>query len=249
MKTTLRRVALATLLSMVPVSAAFAATIKGKVVNTHDLLNPVWNEAKDPAKNRYNFREPAPSVPPDARVLRGHLPREVALVALGEGAAPMKTPLRVIVSGGRLMQTTIVVPPGQELRFENHDPFPHVLHETSGKGGMSKGVLAPGQATPWTTPKEPGVYEIRDELTPSLRAWVVVEPRAVRSVYPNKKGDFAMELEPGSYTLRAYHNGAPVGEELPVEVKPAPAEQLLPNPLKAGADKKKDDKKDQKAGG
>lgn len=249
MKTTLRRVALATVLSLVPVSAAYAASLKGKVVNTHDLLNPVWNEAKDPANNRYNFREPAPSVPPDARVLRGHLPRELALVALADGAAPMKTPLRVIVSGGRMMQTTIVVPPGQEIRFENHDPFPHVLYETTGSAGMSKGVLAPGAATPWTAPSKPGKYEFRDEVTPSLRAWVVVEPRAMRSVYPNKKGEFAMELEPGAYTLRAFHNGEPVGEELPVEVKVAPQEQLLTAPLKAGADKKKDEKKDQKAGG
>ena len=57
-------------LALVPFSAFAAATIKGKVVNTQELLNPVWNEAKDPAKHRFNFREPASTVPADASIIR-----------------------------------------------------------------------------------------------------------------------------------------------------------------------------------
>ena len=65
-------------------SGVLAATIKGKVGNTHDLLNPVWNEAKDPAAHRFTFREPSPSVPPDVRILRGHMQKELCIVALTE---------------------------------------------------------------------------------------------------------------------------------------------------------------------
>lgn len=248
------RTALATvgLLFLVP-TAVLAATAKGRVVNTQDLLNPVWNEAKDPNAHRFTFREPAASVPPDARVLRGHLSKELCLVALQDGAQALKTPLRIKISGGRTSFVTLVVPPGQEIRFENHDPTPHSIYEVSGAGGLTKGTMQPDGARSWTPPG-PGKYEIRDELSPSLRAWVVVEPKAMKSVYPNRKGEFAMDLEPGTYELRGYYNGEPVGEAMPLEVKPAPAEQQLPNPLKVGADKKKEDdgaKKDEpaKAGG
>lgn len=238
------------LLLLVP-TAVIAATAKGRVVNTQDLLNPVWNEAKDPNAHRYTFREPAASVPPDSRILRGHLPKELSLVALAEGAQPLKTPLRIKIEGGRTSFVTLVVPPGQEIRFENHDPTPHSIYEKSGAGGFTKGTMQPEGARSWTPPG-PGTYEIRDELSPSLRAWVVVEPKAMKSVYPNRKGEFAMELEPGTYELRAYHNGAVVGEPMNVDIKPAPAEQQLKDPLKAGADKKKDDDKKEeppKAGG
>ncbi len=232
-------------LVLLPVTAYAAATVKGKVINTQDLLNPVWNEAKDPAKHRFNFREPASTVPADARVLRGHISKELCIAALQEKGEPLKTPIRVVVAGGRTSPVTIVVPPGQELQFENHDPFPHDIYEVSGKGGFGEGVMAPDKNRNWTPPG-PGKYEIRDKTAPSLRSWVVVEPKVVKSVYPNRKGDFAIELEPGSYTLVGFFNGEKVGEPLPVEVKPAPAEQMLKDPLKAGADKKteaKDDKK------
>jgi hypothetical protein len=239
------------LLFLVP-TAVLAATAKGRVVNTQDLLNPVWNEAKDPNARRYTFREPAASVPPESRILRGHLSKELCLVALADGAQPLKTPLRIKISGGRTSFVTLVVPQGQEIRFENHDPTPHSPYEVSGAGGFTKGMMQPDGARSWTPPK-PGKYEIRDELSPSLRAWVVVEPRAMKSVYPNRKGEFAMELEPGTYELRGYYNGEPVGEPMPLEVKPAPAEQPIKDPLKVGADKKKEDeaKKEEpaKAGG
>jgi len=104
------------------------------------------------------------------------------------------------------------------------------------------------------TPPGPGKYEIRDKLAPSLRSWVVVEPNVLKTVYPNRTGDLETELDPGTYTLRAYFAGEAVGEPLPLTIKPAPLELTLDKPLKAGPDKaeKKDDtKKDAapKAGG
>lgn len=226
---------------LVPVTAFAAATVKGKVANTQELLNPVWNEAKDPAKHRFNFREPASTVPADARVLRGHISKELCIAALQEKGEALKTPIRVVVQGGRTSPVTIVVPPGQELQFENHDPFPHNIYEVSGKGGFNEGVMAPDKNRNWTPPG-PGKYELRDKSAPSLRSWVVVEAKVVKSVYPNRKGDFAMELEPGSYTLVGFFNGEKVGDPLQVEVKPAPAEQLLKDPLKVGPDKKTESK-------
>lgn len=244
---TLGRVTLACVLATLPPSLGIAATVKGKVVNTHELLNPVWAEAKEAAAHRYTFREPSPSVPVDARVLRGHLSKEVCIVATAEGAPPPKAAIRIKIEGGRTSAVTLVIAPGQEIKFENRDPTPHIFYEVNGKG-LPEGVMAPDSSRTWTPPG-PGKYEFRDKLSPSLRSWIIVEPNVVKAIFPNRKGDFAMDLEPGKYTLQTYFNGEKVGEPQQIEVMPAPAEQPLKEPLKAGADKKKDEKKDEKKDG
>ena len=50
-------------------------------------------------------------------------------------------------------------------------------------------------------------YEIRDAASPSVRGWIVVVPKAAAVAYPDRKGEFAMDLEPGKYKLRGYFNG------------------------------------------
>ena len=240
---TLRRVTIACVLALLPLSSAFGATVKGKVVNTQDLLNPVWNEAKEPGSHRYTFREPSPSVPPDMRVLRGHLKKELCIAVLGEKAEAPKSPIRIKIEGGRTSVVTLVVAPGQEIKFENRDPTHHNIYEVSGKGGLPEGTMAPDGSRTWTPPG-PGKYEIRDKLSPSLRSWIVVDATLMKAVFPTRAGDFSLDLEPGTFTLQAFFNGEKVGEALPIEVKPAPAEQPLKDPLKAGPDKKKDEPKD-----
>ncbi len=228
-------------------TAVLGATVKGKVANTRELLNPVWTEAKSPQSHRYTFREPSSSVPTDSRVLRGHFSKELCLVALSElPAKPRPKPIVVVVEGGRTSRVTLVVAPGQEIQFENHDLTDHAIYTVGDQpGGLSKGVMKPDGTRAWTPPG-PGKYEFRDELSPSLRSWIVVEPRAASVKYPNRGGDFDMELDPGLYTLRAYYNGEQVGEDLPIEVKDKPPEQPLKEPLKAGPDKKDDKKVDPK---
>jgi len=233
----LARSALALVAITLAPTLALAANVKGKVTNTRDLLNSVWNEAKDPAKRRFTFREPAASVPADARVLRGHLAKELCIAATSEaGGAKPAGAMRIVVEGGRTSVVTIVVAPGQELLFENHDPTPHTLYEVNGKGDFSKSTLAPNAQRTWT-PTAPGTYELRDELAPSLRSWIVVEPKLVKAGFPTRKGDFAIELQPGAYKVQAYFQGAPVGEAMPIDVPAFPAEQPLAAPLKAGPDK------------
>jgi hypothetical protein len=230
----LRRAVVAVALLCVPGLAIAAVTIKGKTTGTAKLLNPVWTEAKDPKKNRYTFREPSATVRPDVRNLTAYLPKELCIAALAaEKGAPLKVPLRVVVAGGRTTPVTLVVAEGQQIQFENHDPFPHKLYEVSGKGGFGAAEMAPTKTRIWTPPAA-GKYELRDQGAPSIRSWVVVEPRTVAVGYPDRKGEFAIELEPGTYTLKAFFNGEPVGKELEVVAKPGPAEQLIPQPLSVG---------------
>jgi len=226
---TLRPLALGILVVGLP-CFAFAAgpvTAKGKIQGAEKLLNPVWNEAKDPTAHRYTFREPSPTVRPDVRTLTPHAPKEIAVVVLGEGAAE-KVPITVTIAGGRTTPVTIVVPQGQVIQFENKDPFPHKLYDVGSKG-LGAVETGPAKSRSWTPPG-PGKYEVRDQVAPSIRSWVVVEPKAAKVVYPDRKGEFTIEVDPGPYKLRAYFNGEPVGQELDVVITPFPA---VDQPLKA----------------
>lgn len=226
-----RRAALVAFAIVLVPGAALAATItvKGKINGGNKLLNPVWAEAAEAKRNRYSFRDQSPTVRGDVRVLTSHLPKELCIAALAEKGTPNKSPLRMVIAGGRTSPVTLVVAEGQQILFENQDPFPHKIYDTNNKG-LAPVETGPAKNRGWTPPG-PGKYEIRDQLAPSVRSWVVVEPRVVNVGYPDRKGDFAIDLEPGKYKLRGYHNGEPVGQELDVVVAPAPVEQLLKAPL------------------
>lgn len=215
--------------------AAGPVTLKGKTLGASKLLNPVWEEARDPSLHRYTFREPSATVRPDVRALTAHLPKEVCIAALVDGEAqPLKAPLRVVVAGGRTTPVTLVVAKGQSILFENQDPFPHKLYVV---GADQKGLQAtetgPAKSRTWTPPG-PGKYEIRDQYAPSVRSWIVVEPRAQGVGYPDRKGDFQIDLDPGKYKLRGYFKGEPIGTELDILVAPVPVEQPLRAPLMLG---------------
>ncbi|WP_437673792.1 hypothetical protein [Sorangium sp. So ce131] len=227
----IRRLALTLAIVAAPGVALAAVAVKGKVTGVPKLLNPVWNEAKDPKANRYTFREPSPTVRADVRALVGYAPKEVCVAALGEKGAPLKTPLRVVVAGGRTSPVTLVVAEGQQIQFENQDPFPHKLYDTGNKG-LQPVETAAAKTRAWTPPG-PGKYEIRDQLAPSIRSWIVVEPRTVAVGYPDRQGNFTLEVEAGKYTLQGYFNGEPVGKPLEAVVK-GPDEQFIKEPVVVG---------------
>lgn len=220
-----------------PVAAVAAGpvTVKGKTAGAGKLLNPVWEEARDPKLHRYTYREPSATVRQDVRTLTAFLPKEVCIAALidGEGQ-PLKAPLRMVVAGGRTSPVTLVVAKGQAILFENQDPFPHKLYVVGpDQKGLQPAETAAAKTRTWTPPG-PGKYEIRDQLAPSVRSWVVVEPHVASVGYPDRKGDFQIDLDPGKYKLRGYFKGEPIGTELEVTIAPVPVEQPLKAPLLLG---------------
>jgi plastocyanin len=209
--------------------------VTGRIEGGDQLLNPVWNAAKDTKNHRFTFRVPSATVSAKSKTLTAYLPKELCIVALSaEAASPNKVPTRVVIAGGRTTPVTVVVQQGQQVQFENHDPFPHRLYATDkAVQGMAPTDTEPNKNRTWT-PAGPGKYELRDERAPSVLSWIVVEPKAVKTAYPNFKNEFQLELEPGSYTLQGYFNGAPVGKSLPLEVKPAPKVQKIVPALVVG---------------
>jgi hypothetical protein len=215
--------------------------VKGRILGGRALLNPVWTEAKDPNNHRYTFRAPSPTVGANAKVLTAYLPKELAIVALSDaGGKASGAPRQVHISGGRTTPVTVVVPEGQNVQFVNHDPFPHKLYDVKAtQGGMPAEDTLPKAQRIWKPPA-PGTYEIRDKLVPSLRSWVVVEPKAAGVGYPTIKNEFTVEgLEPGPYQLQGYHNGEAVGDKLAIVVRPMPDLQPIGKPLVVGKPKKK----------
>lgn len=202
--------------ALIPASA-WGQKIVGTVTGFEHLENPVWSEAKDPKRKGYSFREMVPTVPAKYRKLYPYISKELCLVALSTAEQKPQAPTLIRVGGGRTTPVTIVVPPGTKLVFENTDPFKHRLF-IAGDTDFAPSDTDKGGKREWTA-SQPGTYEIRDELAPSLRMWVVAEPRAAAISYPSMKGAFQLSVEePGEYEIQAYFAGKKVGAAVAAQV-------------------------------
>ncbi|MCH2110920.1 MAG: hypothetical protein MK135_16500 [Polyangiaceae bacterium] len=199
-------------------SPAWGEKVVGKVRGYEFLRNPVWEEAKDPENKGFSFREMVPTVPAKERQLYPYLPKEVCLVALAKESQKAFEQVTVTIGGGGSSPVTLVVPPGTSLLFKNTDPFKHRLY---GKNfdGLSVADTLKGSSRQWKVPAA-GVFEIRDERAPSLRIWVVAEPRVAAVSYPSPRGDFQLDVkEPGKYQVQAYFAGQSVGKAREFQLK------------------------------
>jgi plastocyanin len=230
---------LVALLVLLPASAD-AAKVKGKLEGFRLLENPVWAEAKDPSKHGFSFREPVPTVRAEFRSLFPHIPKELCVAALSATKQKALPPVLIRVGGGRTTPVTIVVPPGTQLTFQNTDPFKHRLY------GVNSTTFTPsdtgkGATRDWTVPG-PGVFEIRDELAPSLRMWVIGEPNVAAVAYPSMQGEFALTIkEPGEYTVQSYFAGHKVGQPQTIKVEERDID-ITKTPIKVNPPKSSKDK-------
>lgn len=203
-----------TALLLVGGTSSAAGTLRGRITGQDKLIPDVFAEAAKPEAHRYTWREPSPTVRPDFRTLSAMPSRDICITVANSTTPPAMPPLLVRVTGGRTAQSTYVVTPGTKLVFENRDPFPHRLVQKDWKGEINAGAqrewIAPGA----------GRFEFRDELYPSLRTYVVVEPQVVATVYPGRDGAFALGgLSSGEYIVKAYFQGKQVGKQLSLLVK------------------------------
>ncbi|HEY6558280.1 MAG TPA: hypothetical protein VI072_13445 [Polyangiaceae bacterium] len=197
---------------------ANAAKIRGRVENWRLLTNPVWADARNPKRHGFSFREPVPTVRAEFRHLFPHIPKELCVAAISTQKQKPPTPILIRVGGGRTTPVTIVVPPGTQLSFQNTDPFKHRLYGVGIKSFAPADTIR-GALREWTVPAE-GTFEIRDELAPSLRMWIVGEPHVAAIAYPSLKGEFVLSPPAaGEYTIAAYFAGKKVGKERVVKLE------------------------------
>ncbi len=225
-------------------SVALAATVKGQIKGHNQLVNPVWEEASRPEANRYTWREPSPTVRAEFRTLFGLAPKELCIVGIKKIAVPPPAvPTLITIGGGRTTPVTIVVAPQTRLRFRNSDPFKHRIYAV-GEASFSASDMNLAGERDWTAPG-PGTYELRDELAPSLRAWVVVKAGVASIGYPDRSGAFFLTLEPGEYTLETYFAGKPLGKPRDVTVTTTNLD-LSSDPFVVAEEKKPETKADPK---
>ncbi len=222
-------------LSLLVPAVAHAAKVRGKVEGFRNLLNPVWADARDPKSHGYSFRETVPTVRAEFRRLSPHIPKEICVAALAATPQKATPPVLVRVGGGRTTPVTIVAPPGTKLTFQNTDPFKHRLYGV-GINTFQPADTLRGANREWSVPG-PGTFEIRDELAPRLRMWVIGEPTVAAIAYPSMKGDFGLTVEtPGDYVVQAFFAGKKVGPAVPIKVDVADVD-LTRAPLKVGDEK------------
>jgi plastocyanin len=210
--------AFAAVLLVAGAGTALAGPVRGRIAGQEKLIPDVYVEAAKPDAHRYTWREPSPTVKAEFRALAGNPSRDVCIAALSSNNAGAHDPVLVRVTGGHTIPTTIVVSPGTRLSFENRDPFPHRLYQVGSPAWAAKTVDS-SQHREWTAPAGQGRYEFRDELFPSVRTFVVVEPQVLEIAYPGRDGAFAMNLPAGDFVLKAYFNGRQVGRPMSVASK------------------------------
>jgi hypothetical protein len=210
---------LALFVTLTLAGVAVAGPVKGRITGQEKLIPDVYVEASKPESHRFAWREPSPTVKSEFRTLSANPSREICIAATEAANAPAHEPILLKITGGRTIPATIVVSPGTRLSFENRDPFPHRLYQV-GSTVWKAETINPGSRREWSATGG-GRMEFRDELFPTVRTYVVVDPQVVEIAYPGRDGAFAMNLAPGDYVLKAFFAGKPVGKPVSVTVKGA----------------------------
>ena len=109
--------------------------MKGRLIGFLDLVNASWDDAKDPARHGYSFREPVLTVPAEHRNPYPILPAEVVVALLGDPAGAEKETVKLKIAGGRISKSTIVVRPGTGVKFVNN--VSEAENPSAGQGGTS----------------------------------------------------------------------------------------------------------------
>jgi hypothetical protein len=218
---------------------AGAPNVKGKITGQDKLLPDVYAEAAKTESHRWTWREPSPSVQAQFRVLSANPSRDLCIAATSSGTAGSQEAIRMTVTGGRVFPTTIVVSPGTPLAFKNFDPFKHRLYVV-GNPSFKAEDMDKGQVRSWSA-SGPGKYEIRDELFPTVRTYVIVDPQVVQVAYPGRDGAFGLTLPAGEYILKAFFQGKQVGKSTPVNAKEKSAFEMK-DPINVGAVEGQDSK-------
>jgi plastocyanin len=233
--------AILTSISLLTVAGqAGTPNVKGKIAGQEKLVAEVYAEATKPESRRWTWREPSPSVAAQFRTLSANPSRDLCIAATSSANSGPQEAIRMTVTGGRVYPTTIVVSPGTPLAFKNFDPFKHRLYVV-GNPSFKAEDLGPNQSRSWSA-SGAGKYEVRDELFPSVRTFVIVDPQVVQVAYPGRDGAFGFSLPAGDYVLKVFFAGKQVGKSVTVNAKEKAAVELK-DPLNVGTGEEKQDSK------
>lgn len=208
-------VAMASIASM---AVAAGPSLKGRITGQDKLIPEVYAETTKPDSKRWTWREPSPAVGQQYRTLSASPNKDICIAALSQNGGAAGEAVLMSMTGGRIVPTTIVVSPGTKLVFKNFDPFAHKLFLV-GNAAFKPDPQQPNASREWQAPNGSGRFEFRDELFPSIRTFVVVEPQLSSVAFPTKEGTFSFNLPAGEYTLKAFFGGKVAGSPMMAVVK------------------------------
>lgn len=154
--------------------------------------------------------------------------REIAVVLTSEDGDKTTAERKVVLSGGSLLPSTLVVNQGTTVSIQNQDEVAHEVYAV-GLEGFGAEAISPGGHRAINLTKV-GDWPLRDQLVPHARGHLHVRNDVVAIGVVSDNGAFVFEDAPvGSFTLRVFHNGAQIATQ-PVEVtaKPVTLDPITP---------------------
>lgn len=194
-------------------ATALAMDVTGSVRAAPDYVARV--RRAQPAQHAYYWEEWNGFLEPRPDVL--DLPRELAVVLVGNGPEPANHNVTIQWRGGSLLPSTIVVRPGTILAIENHDD---VIHELSspGMGEIAAEATGAGSTRRTLALSRPGHYLLTDSLVPHATGHLHVVANVVAVAKPDANGAFTFsDVAAGQYTLKIFHGEREVSTR-PIEV-------------------------------
>jgi len=131
------------------------------------------------------------------------------VVVFIDGAGPAATPVTATIDQKkrRFEPEVVVVPAGSTVQFPNSDPVFHNVFSLSKAKPFDLGNYPMGESRSVKF-SEPGIVTVHCHLHPNMAAAVVVTPNAWFA-QPSSDGTFQIRgLNPGTYTLVAWHRSA-----------------------------------------
>ena len=201
-------------LALVTTSSALAGDVRGSLTVPGDLPSMVVAPTPE-AERRLRYWEEWNGFL-EARPHRLDVGREVAVVLTGGTAsAGEQPPYRI--HNGALSPSTLVARAGTGIQIRNDDGTAYELF-AEGLADFAAIQTAPGNARPITVGAE-GHWVIRDTLHPHVVGHLHAIPDLVSRAFVEPGGAFVFRgVEPGNYTLRAFHGDHEVIAPTPVVV-------------------------------
>ena len=97
---------------------------------------------------------------------------------------------------------------GTTVDFPNGDPRLHNVFSTSPARKFDLGMYGEGEVKSVLF-ETPGVVEVRCNVHPAMKGFVVVHPNPYLAVSDAQGGYTIADVPPGTYTLRVWHAGMP----------------------------------------
>jgi plastocyanin len=121
----------------------------------------------------------------------------------GPPPEPKSRTVRMVQKQKRFIPHIVAVPVGSTVDFPNEDPIFHNAFSNFAGQPFDVGLYAPGTSQKVRFTRE-GVVRVFCNIHPTMSAVIVVAPTPYIGM-TSKAGDFSIDVPPGQYRLRLFH--------------------------------------------